>query len=55
MSPTSGISLPRYNFIQTKLTSTKVESAPQADPLTLIRRATFDLIGVAVQAFCGGR
>ncbi len=37
---------PVDHFIQTKLTSTKVESAPQADPLTLIRRATFDLIGL---------
>ena len=34
------------HFISTKLTSTKTEPAPQADPHTLIRRATFDLIGL---------
>lgn len=33
-------------FISAKLASTKTTPAPQADPQTLIRRASFDLIGL---------
>ncbi|MBL9186516.1 MAG: PSD1 domain-containing protein [Opitutaceae bacterium] len=33
-------------FVRTKLATAKVAPAPQADPRTLIRRATFDLIGL---------
>ena len=36
-------------FIARKLAAAGKQSAPQADPLTLIRRATFDLIGLPPQ------
>ena len=37
---------PIDQFIASKLAKAKAEPSPQADPLTLIRRATFDLIGL---------
>ncbi len=41
-----GTSNPIDHFVQSKLEKTAITGAPRADPRTLVRRATFDLLGL---------
>lgn len=45
IGPSNGMN-PIDFFVRSKLADAGVEPAPQADPRTLIRRATFDLVGL---------